>query len=77
MSRKTTHVVPGPDNNWKIIQGGGQQASAYFNYKQDAVDRAREISRNMGSELVIHNLNGKISKCDSHGNDPCPPVDKR
>jgi len=73
MSRKTTHVVPGPDNNWKIIQGGAERASAYFPYKKDAVNRAREISQNLGSELVIHNQNGKISQSDSHGNDPCPP----
>lgn len=77
MSRKTTHVVPGPNNNWKIIQGGSERASAYRDNKSDAVDRAREISINTGSELIIHNRDGKISHCDSHGHDPCPPKDKR
>jgi hypothetical protein len=37
----------------------------------------RGIGRNQHSELVIHNRDGKISQCDSHGNDPCPPRDKK
>lgn len=77
MNRKTTHVVPGPSNNWKIIQGGAERASAYLDNKSDALNRAREISRNIHSELIIHNRDGKISQCDSHGPDPCPPRDKR
>jgi len=77
MKRKTTHVVPGPNNNWKIIQGGSEKASAYRDNKTDAVDRAREISKNIGSEMIVHNLDGKIAYCDSHGPDPCPPKDKR
>jgi len=53
-----------------------KRASAHFDRKQDAIKRAREISRNQGTELIIHNLDGKISRTDSHGNDPCPPKDK-
>ncbi|HID31260.1 MAG TPA: DUF2188 domain-containing protein, partial [Desulfobacterales bacterium] len=47
-----------------------------FDTKREAVNRAREISRNQRTELIIHNRNGKISSCDSHGNDPCPPRDR-
>jgi hypothetical protein len=75
-SRKTTHVVPSPSGGWNIKQGGGQRASKHFDLKQDAVDRGRDISRNIGSELIVHNRDGKISQCDSHGPDPCPPVDR-
>lgn len=72
--RKTTHVVPNADRGgWDVKQGGGQRASGHFDTKQDAVDRARDISKNQGSELVIHNRDGKISQKDSHGKDPYPP----
>lgn len=69
----THHVVPSSKGGWNIKKGGASRASAHFDTKKDAVDRAREISRNQKSELVIHNLNGRISQKDSHGNDPCPP----
>ena len=76
MPRKTHHVVPNPGGGWDIKRGGAKRSSGYFETKQEAVNRAREISRNQGTELVIHNRNGKIASCDSHGNDPCPPKDK-
>jgi len=50
-----------------------------FKYKevrkilQKAVNTAREISKNQGTELVIHDKKGKIQRKDSHGNDPYPP----
>ncbi len=34
---------------------------------------SREISRNQKTELVIHNMDGRIAQSDSHGNDPFPP----
>lgn len=73
MSTKSTHVVPNPDGGWDIKQSGATRSSGHFDKKQDAVDRARGISRNKGSELYIHNKDGKIGKKDSHGKDPFPP----
>lgn len=66
----TTHVVPDPDGGWNVKRGGASRASGHFDTKQQAVDRAREISRNAQSELKIHNKDGKIAQSDSHGNDP-------
>ncbi|MBW1697571.1 MAG: DUF2188 domain-containing protein [Deltaproteobacteria bacterium] len=77
MARKTHHVVPQSDGGWNIKKGGASRSSGHFGRKQDAIDRAREISRKQHSELIIHNRDGKISKTDSHGNDPCPPKDKK
>jgi hypothetical protein len=37
------------------------------------VDRARGISQNQKSELVVHGQNGRIQYKDSHGNDTFPP----
>ncbi len=69
----TTHVVPDSKGGWNIKGGGAQRSSSHHDTKQSAVDRAREISQNKGSELVIHNKDGKIGSKDSHGNDKFPP----
>lgn len=70
---KTHHVVPNPKGGWDVKRGGADRASGHFDKKQDAIDAGREISRNQGTELKIHNRDGKISQSDSHGNDPNPP----
>ncbi len=66
------HVVP-RGNGWAVKGEGNSRATALTNTKREAIDRAREISRNQGTELVIHNRNGQISQKDSHGHDPFPP----
>lgn len=70
---KTHHVVPNPKGGWDVKRGGGQRASSHHDRKQDAVNSAREVSRNQGTELRIHNKNGQIANSDSHGSDPYPP----
>ncbi len=75
MSRgpKSHHIVPNPNGGWDVKKGGAQRASSHHETKQEAVSRGREISRNQGSELRIHNKDGRIAQSDSHGNDPYPP----
>lgn len=75
MSKKpdTHHVVPNPDGGWDVKRGGASRASSHHDTKQQAIDRAREITRNQNTELRIHNRNGRISRSDSHGGDPYPP----
>jgi uncharacterized protein YdaT len=74
MATKSTHVVPNHEKGgWDIKQSDAQRSSGHFDKKQDAIDRAREISRNQETELVIHNQDGRIGGKDSHGNDPFPP----
>lgn len=77
MPQNQTHVVPNPNGGWDSKDTGNSRPSKHFERKGDAVDWAREHSRELGSELVIHNLDGTISQKDSHGNDPCPPRDKK
>jgi len=38
-----------------------ERASAHTDNKQDAIDRAREIRWNQGTELIVHNTDGKIA----------------
>lgn len=73
MSNKSTHVVPNAEGGWDIKQSGGQRSSGHFDTKQEAVQRARTISQNQNTELVVYNKDGRIAGKDSHGNDPYPP----
>jgi uncharacterized protein YdaT len=75
MPKKTGshHVVPGADGGWDVKKSGSNRASGHFDTKRDAVDAGRKISRNQGTEFVIHDKDGKIQQKDSHGNDPFPP----
>ncbi len=77
MPREEHHIVPNKNGGWDVKRNGADRASIHTDTKQEAIDRGRAISRNQATELVIHNKDGKISNSDSHGNDPCPPKDKK
>lgn len=74
---KSHHVLPNPGGGWDVKRGGASRASTHHDTKREAIERGREISRNQNTEFRIHNRDGKIARSDSHGNDPCPPKDKR
>lgn len=69
----THHVVPSPKGGWDVKRGGAERASGHFETKQAAIDQGRQISRSQGTELRIHNRDGRIAQSDSHGHDPNPP----
>jgi hypothetical protein len=77
MSRNSHHVVHNPNGGWDVKKGGSQRASVHTETKAEAVDLGRQISINGSTEFVIHGLNGRIQRSDSHGNDPCPPKDSK
>jgi uncharacterized protein YdaT len=72
MAKNNQHVVPHEDG-WAVKPEGGQRPSSVHDRQSDAIDRAREISQNQGSELLIHGRDGRIRARDSHGKDPFPP----
>ncbi len=73
MSRsKNQHVVPS-GNKWAVKGENNSKATKITPTKAEAVKVARQISKNQGSELVVHNRDGKISSKDSHGKDQYPP----
>ena len=72
MTKRNQHVVPREDG-WAVQGAGAKRATELFDRKTDAVDRAREIAQNQGTELLIHGRNGQIQSKDSHGNDQFPP----
>lgn len=72
MSGKNQHVVP-RNGQWAVRGEGTSRDTKVFETQREAIDRGREISRNQGSELLIHGRNGQIRERDSHGSDPFPP----
>lgn len=77
MPRDEHHVVPNKNGGWDVKRNGSDRASAHTDTKKEAIDKARTISKNQDTELIIHNKDGKIANSDSHGNDPCPPRDRK
>jgi len=76
VKRKEHHVVP-RDEGWAVKKSGATRDTKHFDHKVDAVGFARSVSKNQGSELIIHGRDGKIQRADSHGRDPHPPKDKK
>lgn len=72
MTKRNQHVVPHPEG-WAVKPAGGEKASSVHSTQQDAINRARGVAQNQGTELFIHGRNGRIRERDSHGNDPYPP----
>ena len=70
--QRNQHVVPHPDG-WSVKPEGGQRPSSVHGTQRQAIDRAREIAQNQGTELFIHGRDGRIRERDSHGPDPFPP----
>ncbi|MCM3118435.1 DUF2188 domain-containing protein [Neobacillus sp. MER 74] len=73
MPSKNQHVTPHPSGGWQVKGAGNQRATQITQTKKQAINIAREISANQGSELFIHGKNGQIQSRDSHGKDPHPP----
>ncbi|MBN8648311.1 MAG: DUF2188 domain-containing protein [Caulobacterales bacterium] len=72
MSGKNQHVVPHGDN-WAVRGAGNSKVTETFDTQREAIDRARDIAINQGSELFVHGENGQIRERNSYGNDPYPP----
>lgn len=72
MTKRNQHVIPRGDQ-WAVRGAGAKRDTELFDRKQDAVDRARGISENQQTELVVDGQNGRIQYKDSDGHDPFHP----
>ena len=70
---KNQHVTPHPDGGWQVKGAGSSRATVRTSTQREAINIGRAISRNQGTELVIHRPNGQIRDKDSHRKDPFPP----
>lgn len=69
---KNQHVVP-HNGLWGVKGEGNQKVTSIHQTQRSAIEAAREIAINQGSEVAIHGRNGRIRDKDSYGNDPYPP----
>ena len=71
---KNQHVTPHPEGGWQIKGAGNHKATLRTITQGESINRARAITQNQKSELIIHGRDGRIRSKDSHGKDPFPPV---
>lgn len=69
---KNQHVVK-TSTGWGIKGENNTKITKNFDTQKAAISKAREITINQKSELVIHGTNGKIREKNSFGNDDNPP----
>jgi uncharacterized protein YdaT len=77
MARKNQHVVPTPKGKWGVRGEGNSKITKETSTQTQAIEMAREIAKNQGSEVVFHRKDGTIRDKDSYGKDPYPPKDKK
>lgn len=70
---KNQHVTPHSGGGFQVKGAGNSRATKIFDTQREAITYGREIAKNQQSELVIHNLKGRIREKNSYGNDPYPP----
>lgn len=71
---KNQWVSPRGDK-WGVHGEGNSRDTSQYSTQKEAIQRAIEIARNKGSEVIVQRPDGRIRSKDSYGNDPCPPVD--
>jgi len=69
---KNQHVVP-HNGTWAVRGAGNSRVTSTHRTQSTAINAAKSISINQGSEVVIHRPNGQIRDKNSYGNDPFPP----
>lgn len=74
--KRNQHVVT-RDTGWAVRGDGAIRITSTHNTQRAAIDAARRIAINQGSEVVIHGRDGRIRDKDSYGHDPCPPRDMK
>lgn len=74
---KNIHVTHRSDGSWAVVGEGDSRASSLHSTQRAAIDAARPLAMNNGSELVTHDRNNRIRDKDSFGPDPMPPRDRK
>jgi len=73
---KNQHVVKRP-NGWAVMGEKNKRDTIHTDTQREAISIARRLAIKQGSEVVIHNSEGKIRDKDSYGNDPSYIKDKK
>ncbi|HSG40005.1 MAG TPA: DUF2188 domain-containing protein [Thermoanaerobaculia bacterium] len=59
MASRNQHVVPYEDG-WAVQSEGSKGVTSVFGTKREAIDRALEIIRRSGGEMMVHGLHGQV-----------------
>ena len=73
--RKNQFVVH-HGSQWAVKGANNSRATRVVPTQTEAIRIAREIAQNQHSEMRVQDRNGQFRKCNSYGNDSCPPKDK-
>lgn len=65
------------NGKWKDKVEGKERAFKTFETKAEAQAAGRERAKELETEHIVKNMDGKISGKQSYGNDPRPPKDSR
>lgn len=71
------HVTSRPDGRWAVRESGAERASKVFDTQKEAVKFARTSAKNEGTEIYVHQRDGRIIGRESYGRDPNPPKGSR
>ena len=66
------HITPHKDG-WQSKTAGNSRATKVCTTQQECIDFGTAQAKRNGSELYIHNKQGRIREKNSFGNDPYPP----
>lgn len=72
ISMPNQHVVK-RDDEWAVRKEHADRDTRRFDTQAEAIQAAREIAINQGSEMFIHGRDGKIRERNTYGDDPNPP----
>jgi uncharacterized protein YdaT len=74
MSRKTYHVTPAGNGDWKVKGEGNSRASGIHENKTHALEQAKDLAKSHTlGQVIVHGTDGKIQTEHTYGKDPCPP----
>ena len=71
VTAKSQYVVP-RGNRWAVRKAGAERVTRHFDTQQEALEAARRIARNQGSDVYIFGRDGLIRGRDSYGDSPHP-----
>jgi hypothetical protein len=75
VSKRGQQVVPN-GGKWSVRSAGAARVSGTYSTQREAVDKARTIARDQGTEVYIYGKDGRIRERTSYGDDPFPPKDQ-
>lgn len=70
--KRNQHVVPHPQG-WAVKAAGATNPTKVLGTQRAAIETARGIAVNQGSEMFVHGRNGQIRERNTYGPDNCPP----